>query len=178
MIFNFFSALDDESTMVRVSAWIILLVKQASHMKEKRRGNVSSGSEKHGSSSSDSSSTSAGPKKKGKGVMGNKAKKEEGQGLYNVAGILLEFLLEKGIVGVVSGVKKEGEASRLKGGSYAIKSSYYLEPIFALYSIPRISNFPMVCKPLPWSVTDHRKGATIMRGIAPTDLKGGYLNPG
>jgi len=79
VIFQFFSALDDESTMVRVSAWIILLVKQASHMKEKRRGNVSSGSEKHGSSSSDSSSTSAGPKKKGKGVMGNKAKKEEDQ---------------------------------------------------------------------------------------------------
>lgn len=51
------------------------------------------------------------------------------KGCYHIAELLMEFLLERGVIGMVSGIRKEGGEPpiRVKGGDYILKSTSYVE---------------------------------------------------
>lgn len=79
------------------------------------------------------------------------------KGLYTIAKLLMEFLLEREIFGIVENIKEEGAPRKGKGGKYILKSTSYVEPLFDLRILPTASAFPMVCPPVDWKVSRHRR---------------------
>jgi hypothetical protein len=63
-----------------------------------------------------------------------------------IAVCLVEFLVDRSIVGIVSGAQR----SIRVGGSYVLKSKSYIE--VGVESFPLASNIPMVCVPVGWKL--------------------------
>lgn len=98
---------------------------------------------------------------------------------YALASLLMEFLIERGIITIISNRKKEGEPTKVKGGEYIVKSTAYVQPLFELNILPFAMSLPMICPPNKWKVVPHRQKDTIDSNLPPrvSDLVGGYLTP-